>query len=407
MKKFLFWTAFFLFFPAFFASTEPSPAAQKILEYAEERIIFFQNRKTELEQDSELSKNFCYEKGGWMTEITFLGNLGGVQINRSKELLFGNVCLRDDVLQIENHIAQLAKIGTRTRLACSDADRKDLENSLEYIFFAKKYLLQFGLSDKETESSVATGNDFKNAFRQKFGIFPPAPLDQIDTFTAKKYRDAEYCKGNSKYFSFTQLKKQIQEISAKIKEIREAFSDMKTISDNYFAGKENTELTEGWANMVADAKKSSKISAERWFSRNIERPLSSVISIARSDADIRALTARRTWKLDSIRRRYAASYIPPPLSTSDAIEKEPETLKAYGLLENDKTDRNNTESFFNFINDISVDSQLLSPEISLQLESDALFLPVSIEKTNEHLDDTLDLLQEACRRHAPCEMPNL
>lgn len=62
--------------------------------------------------------------------------------------------------------------------------------------------------------------------------------------------------------------------------------------------------------------------------------------------------------------------------------------------------------FFDFLRGISVDSQLLSPAISAQLEADIQNLPISIEKTNAHLDETIDLLRKACTRHASCELPS-
>lgn len=406
MKKILFLTAFFAFFPTSFAATEVSPAAQKILEYAHDRISYFHDRQMELEQDSTLSRNFCYEKGGWETEMTFLGNLGLAQIYRSKELLFGNVCLRDDVLQIENSTSQLNKIGTKTALACSDVDRQELENSLKYIFFAKKYLLEFGLTDETTEASVASGNDFKSAFIAKFGIAPPEQLGQIDTFTSKKYRDDESCKANSRYFSFVKLKQKIQSISAKLTEIKELFSDMKRISNHYFAGNRDPGIDAEWRNMVSNAKHSAEISAENWFARNIERPISSIVSIARSDQDVRAMTAERAWKINMLKRRYAASYIRSKKSLSDVLEEDREIISAYGALENSEDKWKNSKSFTDYIHDIAVDSQLLSPAISRQLETDVWGLPVAVSESNDHLDDTIDLLREACLRHAPCELPS-
>ncbi len=421
------------------AQTEPGAAARAILTWLNAQMFAVEEKTVALRASGKVVPGTnCESATGWKIGSESRIKLGIDDFSRSVNAVKQNKCLTNDINQIENRIQRLARETGRSELSCSLENVEYVTSIIDAAYFLKDALAEYAtLTAADEERARASGTHPVQEFNRRYGYIPGALLSPDFSLITPEYQDDRKCPDPQSFFSFQQVKEQLESILYKLDEIKNMGNDF---------GKTATGFSSGKSSLFSDSsmdtmRNQGKYDARAWYSRNIQQPIDSVFfleydskektPVAMTPEELPDFIKGMKDKVMIKRARTFCEITQPPENCPEPDEDATasaltNSINAFGgfngdapatpdeddLLAQRKIPEimtreagyvDDAKDFMAFALPIIVNATDITPEISKAIEEPLILLPKKVDATRDFLQEAYDLLTRVCFRHGACK----
>ncbi len=419
------------------AQTEPGAPARAVLTWLNGRMTYIDRQIAELRASGTVIPGNKCEATGWAIGSESRFRLGWDDFNQSVDVVKQNKCLTNDINQIENRIQRIAREASRSELTCR-IDKVDMVTDIiDQAYFLKSALETYAHLTPEDEARArANDNHPLQEFKRRYG-FVPTELSAPDfSLVEPQYQKESLCADPQSFFSFHQVREQIESLLHKLDEIGKLAGDFGSTATGFASGRSTLFSDSSWETM----RNKGKYDARSWYSRNIQQPIDEVFflgydktetpDVAKSPEDLRksilqlgdkAMVGRaRTFceivygegsercpseeEVNAIQSLNSVNAFPMPGDAPAASGEEDQLAQREipEIMDRESEYVEDAKEFMEYALLTVKAPAEISPAISEAIEQPLITLPKKVDQTTKFLETVYELILNVCRRHSAC-----